>query len=217
MATRVKSKTPSKSDLTDSYVRYLLTKGEPPASVFVFAEENGISERQFYAHFSSFEALEVFVWTQMMEKTMDALRRDENFAGFSAREQLLSFYYTHLEILLTSRSYIVMKWPEVRKNIQLPTYLKGYKEQFMAFAKDVVERGIEKDEIKYRARLSERYDKAFWLQLAFLIDFWCRDNSSGFEQSDAAVEKVVNLTFQLLGESALDSAIDLAKFLWQNK
>jgi hypothetical protein len=35
--------------------------------------------------------------------------------------------------------------------------------------------------------------------------------------SDAAVEKAVNLSFQLLGESAIDGAIDLAKFLWQSK
>ena len=87
----------------------------------------------------------------------------------------------------------------------------------MDFAKDIVSEAIEKDEIKYRSMIAERYDQAFWFQLAFIVDYWCGDSSNGFEQSDAAVEKAVNLSFQLLGETALDGAIDFAKFLWQKK
>jgi hypothetical protein len=98
-----------------------------------------------------------------------------------------------------------------------PKQLEGYKKSFMTFAMEIVVEGIEKEEIKERQYISERYDKAFWLQLAFVVNYWIGDSSKDFEQSDAAVEKAVNLSFQLLGDSTLDSVVDFAKFLWQSK
>jgi ubiquinone biosynthesis protein COQ9 len=50
-----------------------------------------------------------------------------------------------------------------------------------------------------------------------VLRFWVKDDSKNFEQTDALIEKTVKLTFELLGESPLDSFIDLAKFLYQNK
>ena len=47
--------------------------------------------------------------------------------------------------------------------------------------------------------------------------FWKEDNSPGFEKTDAAIEKSVNLAFDLIGKGAVDSAIDFAKFMYQNK
>lgn len=51
----------------------------------------------------------------------------------------------------------------------------------------------------------------------FVVDYWIKDTSSGFEQTDAAIEKAVNLSFELLSESTLDRALDFVKFLWQSK
>ena len=51
----------------------------------------------------------------------------------------------------------------------------------------------------------------------FLLLFWKDDESPGFEKTDAAVEKSVNLAFDLIGKGAVDSFIDFAKFLYQSK
>jgi hypothetical protein len=53
--------------------------------------------------------------------------------------------------------------------------------------------------------------------MGFILLFWKEDDSAGFEKTDAAVEKSVNLAFDLIGKGAVDSAIDFAKFLYQNK
>ena len=37
-----------------------------------------------------------------------------------------------------------------------------------------------------------------------------------FEKTDEAVEKVVNLSFDLIGKGAVDSMLDFAKFMYQN-
>ncbi len=207
----------SEDSLMAAYIKALLTHGKAPASVFAFTDSLGIQESDFYKFFSSFEALEMAVWDDLMKRTLDTLNEDEKFASFSAREKLLAFYFTHLEVLKERRSYVAMKWPHIKTKPSTPKALKGYKDKFMNFANTVVEEGIEKRELKDRKRLSEQYDKAFWFQLLFIVGYWSEDSSKDFEMSDAAVEKAVNLTFQLLGESAIDGAIDLAKFLWQSK
>jgi hypothetical protein len=201
----------------DAYIRELLTAGKAPASVFAFTDKLGIAESEFYKFYSSFEALEMEVWNRLMISTIDTLHADEKFASFSAREKLLAFFYTHFEVLKDKRSYVAMRWPQNKMTTGTPKILKAYREAFMGFAQMVVEEALEKGEIKDRKRLSEQYDKAFWFQLVFVVGYWINDSSKDFEQSDAAVEKAVNLSFQLLGESALDSAIDFAKFIWQSK
>ncbi len=203
--------------LQNAYVKYVLTQQTEPTSVFSFAEMMGITESEFYKHYNSFESVEVAVWNELMSSTLARLKNDESYSAFSAREKLLAFFYTHLEVLLDRRSFVCKKWPDLKSSLRTPRAFEGYRNQFMEFAKEIVNEAIDKEEIKYRAMLSERYDKAFWFQLVFIVDYWRNDNSKDFEQSDAAVEKAVNLTFQLLGETALDGAIDFAKFLWQRK
>ncbi len=207
----------SKDDLQKAYIKYLLTHGERPKSVFAFADANGMEESEFYKVASSFEALEENIWTDFMGKTLASIKADKNFETFSAREKLLAFYYTHLEVLKERRSFVKMQWPKFKMQSKTPKQLEGYKKHFMQFAKEIVAEGIDKDEIKERAYISERYDKAFWLQLVFVVNYWADDKSSDFEQSDAAIEKAVNLSFQLLGDSTLDNVVDFARFLWQSK
>ncbi|UTW64668.1 hypothetical protein KFE98_08250 [bacterium SCSIO 12741] len=98
-----------------------------------------------------------------------------------------------------------------------PHWIGGYKEQFLEYAGSLLAEGMEQKEVKDRPLIGNQYHKGIWVQLLFVLDFWCKDNSAEFEQTDAAIEKAVNLTFQLLGESALDSMIDLAKFLMQSR
>jgi hypothetical protein len=51
--------------------------------------------------------------------------------------------------------------------------------------------------------------------------FWwfyvLKDDSKDFEKTDAAIEKSVQLSFELIGKGVLDVAIDFGKFLFQNR
>jgi hypothetical protein len=216
MATRTKTK-PDAESIRQAYISKLLTDGKPPHSIFAFAQELGLTESEFYSFFSSFESIEKGVWTEFMKRTLDTLQGDESFANFSTREKLLAFFYSHIEMLKAQRSYVSLRWPDARKPGPAVYWLKEYKDLYLRFAEDLVAEGIEKKEIKERAYLSERYAHAMWFQLLFVVDFWVKDRSEGFDNTDAAIEKAVNLLFQLLTESTLDSAIDLAKFLWQSR
>lgn len=216
MATKTKKKLKA-SDIVDAYFKYILIEGKQPASVFKFADDLGMTEAEFYNFFSSFEAIEKSVWEEMMVNTLTSLEKDSNYETFTAREKLLSFYFTHLEVLKARRSFIALRWPSFKSATKTPEALKAYKEHFLRFSKKIVVEGINGDEIKERQFISDRYNQAFWLQLIFVVDYWTKDTSTGFEQTDAAIEKAVNLSFELLSESTLDRALDFVKFLWQSK
>lgn len=212
-----KKAAPTATELAEAYVAKVLEHGSRPASVFKFAREQGISEGQFYEHFSSFEAVEAALWKGFMEQTLEGIRNDENFQAFTSREKLLAFYYAHIEVLKQQRSFVKFVWSEWKNPVQSPQALKAYREGFRNFVKEVVSEGLQSQEIKERPMLSERYDQAFWVQLIFVMNFWLNDTSAGFERTDAAIEKAVNLSFDLIGQTTLDSFIDFAKFVFQSR
>ncbi|MEM9052740.1 MAG: TetR family transcriptional regulator C-terminal domain-containing protein [Bacteroidota bacterium] len=217
MATKTRKTKITPAKIQEEYLRHVLTEGKQPNSVFKFADDLGITEAEFYTYFSSFDSIEKGIWEGLMAETLEAIENDSNFENFNAREKLLSFYYTHIEILKGKRSFIQLRWVGMKDVVKTPEALKSYRENFLKFAKRIVVQGINGDEIKERPFISERYDQAFWFQLAFVVDFWLKDSSEGFDQTDAAIEKAVNLSFELLSESSLDRAIDFVKFLWQTK
>ncbi len=219
MATKAKSTSAkwTKEKVRDAYIKTLLLEGKQPNSVFKFADDLGMPETTFYTFYTSFDAIENDVFKDMMAETINSVQSDKAYAEFSAQEKLLTFYYAHLQILLAKRSFVALKWPELKKRTTTPDWLKGYKEAFLTYARSIVGSGIQSDEIKDRPFIADRYDKAFWLQLMFVVDFWVKDTSAEFERTDAAIEKAVNLSFQLLGDTTIDSILDFAKFLWQSK
>lgn len=223
MATKASTKLKStsakwtKEKIRDAYIRTILLEGKQPNSVFRFTDDLGMPESKFYTFYSSFDAIENEVFKDMMSSTIESVTGDSGYAEFSAREKLLTFYYAHLEVLMEHRSLVAIKAPELRRKPTTPEWLKGYKEIFLNFARSIVGDAIQSEEIKERRFISDKYDKAFWFQLMFVIDFWIRDTSADFQNTDAAIEKAVNLSFQLLNDTTLDSIVDFAKFLWQSR
>ena len=95
--------------------------------------------------------------------------------------------------------------------------LKGMKSSYLDFIHGLMIEGNDTGEIPKRPFLSDRYKQGFWVQLLFILNFWKNDESKGFENTDAAIEKAVNLSLDLIEKGPLDSMIDFAKFLYQNR
>jgi hypothetical protein len=81
----------------------------------------------------------------------------------------------------------------------------------------VLSSGKDTGEVASRPYVDKKYPQLFWLHMGFILMFWKDDSSSGFENTDAAIEKSVNLAFDLIGKGTVDSVIDFAKFLYQTK
>lgn len=199
-----------------AYKDYVLNHGVEPPSVYKFASDLGVEEPIFYEYFSSFSNIKSQLWQGYIHNTISTLKKDKSYADYTVREKLLAFYYTLIEALKQDRSFVVHCLQGLKKTDITPDFLKKFKDQFNDYANELIGQGIENQEIKDRPVIGKRYHDAMWLQLLFVLNFWAKDTSHKFESTDAAVEKAVNLSFDLLGPGPLDTIVDFAKFLYQH-
>ncbi len=215
---RAKGKsTGTEAKIKSAYVDYLLNKGNQPSSIYKFCIDLGLKEDEFYNHYGSFDSIEKNIWKGFIDKAIGSLMADKSFADFSAREKLLSFYFTLAEVLKSNRSFALLQLKGHRKPEIVPTFLKEFKASFEDFVGTILTDGKSKGEVAERPYLDKRYPQLFWVHFGFLLLYWKEDDSRGFEQTDAFIEKSVNLAFDLISKGAFDSAIDFVKFLYQSK
>lgn len=203
-------------EIQSAYIDYVLTKGLKPASVYVFAKENNLSEEEFYNFYGSFEGIEESIWTNLCEKALSEVQNQEIWDQYSSREKTLAFFYALIELLKSKRSFVLYSLKQSGQTIGTPSILKGVKNLFESFASGLVDQGVESGELANRRFLTSKYKDALWIQFGVILNFWAKDNSAGFEKTDEAIEKGINVTFDLFGKSPLDSLFDYGKFMMNN-
>jgi hypothetical protein len=209
-----KTNTQQRDKIVAAYIDYVLTEGKDPASIYAFAKQLKISEPDFYTHFVQFKDIDLHIWTDAIDSTIETLKNSEEYANYSSREKILGLFYTLIMALNQNRSYFIYsignRKPLFKNN-------DGIKSKITEFAKEVIQEGLSGNEIEERKFISDRYHEAVWMNTLFILNFWMEDDSKEFAKTDAAIEKSVNLIMELMGKSALDSILDLGKFLVQNK
>ena len=208
--------------LKKSYIDYVLTHGEPPKSVYNFAKKLKITEDEFYKIYSSFSMIEKAVWEELTLSTLVEIREQEIWPRYSSREKILSFFYSYVEVLQSQRSFIIYTLKKHNKKLTTPDVLANVKPIFERFAEDTINEGLDSGELADRKFFSKHYKDALWVQFAFIIDFWTNDDSAGFEKTDEAIEKGINVTFDLFQRSPIDNLFEYGKFLsgstkWREK
>ncbi|MGY3054403.1 AcrR family transcriptional regulator [Pedobacter sp. UYEF25] len=204
------------NQIKESYIDYVLTHDEEPKSVYAFAKKLKITESSFYDHFTSFASIEKHVWVSLTAETIAKIKEQDIWAGFSSREKLLSFFYSYLENLKGERSFIIFSLKKNVSKFSTPASLSGTKPIFERFAEDVLTEGLETGELADRKFFAKRYKDALWIQFIFILNFWINDSSEGFEKTDEAIEKGINVTFDLFQRSPIDSLLEYGKFLSVN-
>lgn len=207
-----------KAKLIQEYIHYTLEHNNTPQSVYLFAKSVGISEQEFYNHFSGLETLEGEIYQTWFEEAMNKCTTSSPWNDYSAREKVLAVFYTFIETLKPNRSFVkFLKERDFKSLPKWPAYLNGLHHSFMNHVKPILNDGIASTEIAERKYIDTKYADGLWLNFLFVLKFWIDDTSPAFEKTDAAIEKSVNLAVDLMGKSALDAALDFGKFLFQNK
>ena len=204
------------AQIQDAYIDYVLTNNEEPKSVYVFAKQLGITEQEFYAFYSSFIAVEKAIWADLTTKAIAEIQQQEVWVNYISREKILAFFYAYIELLKTRRSFVVYSLKKSRTRISTPEVLDDVKTIFENFADNIIKEGLASGELADRRYLSKRYKDALWVQFGIILNFWINDNSSNFEKTDEAIERGVNVTFDLFQRSPLDNIIDYGKFITRN-
>jgi len=209
-----------KAEIISEYIRQTLENNEAPSSVYLFCKTLGMEEKAFYDHFSSLEALQDDIFNQWFLAVRDKVTSTEVYSSYSAREKLLAFFFAWFETLKEYRSYVNYQYQKHKGKGPSPmqlNFLNGMKRNFIEWAQQLMNEGMSTKEVEERKFISDKYGDAAWLNLLFVTDFWLKDKSSGFEKTDEAIERSVNLAFDLIGKSPLDSMIEFGKFLFQNR
>lgn len=199
-------------EIIERYRHCILETGSAPPSIFAFARDLDISERDFYENFGSFEGLEARIWEDMVRETIDGVESGPEWAGFSAHQKLLTFYFAFCEKVLDNRSFFLVRFPRLQQG-RPPASLSGMGAAFSEFAGRIIDEGLETGELASRGPLTNAYRMGFFGHFLSVIDFNLSDSSQGFERTDAYIEKSVRLAFDVVGTQALDSAFDLLRFL----
>jgi hypothetical protein len=206
----------TKESIQKAYIDYVLTEGEQPKSVYVFAKKQKMAEEEFYKVFGSFEAIEQSIWTDLAATAIAEIKGQQIWAEYSAREKALSFFYSFFELLKSKRSFATWSVKKIHKGFTTPTVFQGLKAEFEAMSIAILQEGIESSELADRKFFADRYKDALWVQFVFTLNFWINDISAGFEKTDEAIEKGVNVTFDLFQRSPIDNLLEYGKFLVNN-
>ena len=198
-----------------AYLDQLLQEQKRPSSVFHFMKSLNMKEATFYNHFSSFEALEKSIWLETFHETRKRIEADKVYETYSAREKILAFYYAWIEVLKQYRSFAQFVFHHDGVLEICPSSLGLMRKEFSGYVSELIAEGKASGEIADRPFVTDRYGKWLWPQMLFILKYWIKDVSVGFEKTDAAIEKSVNFSFDLMANNSIDSFIDLSKFIIQ--
>jgi AcrR family transcriptional regulator len=202
--------------ISDAYIDYVLTHNESPKSVYDFAKKLDITEAEFYNYFASFIAIEKSVWASLTLEAADKIKEQEIWPQYSSREKILSFFYSYIELLKTKRSFIIYSLKKHAKKLSAPEVLSAVKPIFENFAEDIIQEGLDSGELAQRKYFTKRYKDGLWMQFLFIVNFWSEDDSNDFEKTDEAIEKGINVLFDLFQRSPIDNLFEYGKFLARN-
>ena len=206
-----------KQKIISTYMNYVLDNGNPPTSIYAFAKELNIDEKEFYHYYSSFEQLASDIYVAFYEETIRLLMSEISYNELDARNELLAFYFTFFELLTNNRSYIMSTLKTQTLDFQSLKTLLPLKNKFKEYIKTLEIKTIDLKQKKLNTFKEKSIEEMACAQLLFTLKFWLEDTSPDFEKTDLFIEKSVNASFDILNITPLENIIDFGKFFFKEK
>ncbi len=208
----------TKEKLMECYSNFLLHEGKRPANIFLFTEQHGFSEADFYRFFASFNALEAEYMAYFFTESVAVIKKTKGYKNLSDKEKLLNLYFTFIENLTLNRSLVLVLLGTdlIERGKKLKKLHRAHRSYVQTLnLKDwKISEKLPKSlqNIKHQSK-----EHLLWLHLVSILKFWKEDTSTDFEKTDLYIEKTIDTGFELVENPILDKFIDLGKFLWQEK
>ena len=148
---------------------------------------------------------------------MNLAQKSEGYEVLSAKDKMLTFFYTFFEILTANRSYVLFIIQEHRDMLKNLSQLKGLRSHVKKFASQLIEESNNEKQLNILKHPVKIFSEGAWLQTLLLLKFWKEDTSPSFEKTDVMIEKSVRAIFDVFETTPLESVLDLGKFLWKEK
>lgn len=217
MATKTEAKKITDDAIIAMYMEYVLEHEMVPKSIFKFCKSNKIKEEDFYAHFGSVETLQHRIWEKFYENTQKLMNDNKEYASFSNKDKMLTFFFSMFELLTMNRSYVLFALRDHKNMLRDSGQLKGLRHNIKDFATVLINEANQAKNYKLTKRNPTIFSEGAWIQFLFLLKFWMEDASAGFEKTDVVIEKSVTTIFDVFENTPLDSLLDFGKFLYKEK
>lgn len=159
------------------------------------------------------DVLREHIWEIWLAETIDILNTDPVYESYNTYEKLAAFYFTFFQHISDYQKYVELLFDANDLLQIIPSCLKSAKHKFLNIYKQIIQEGLEKEEIESRKVLDGFNHHLIWLQTVYLIKHWSSDASENNINTDAAIEKTTNLIADLLGRNLFDSGFDMVKFM----
>ena len=178
------------------------------------AQGLGITPDELRAQHPHREGLDQAAWRDMLALSIARAQAEPVYAEYTARERMLSFYFTLMEQLKQDRGYALPHLRDLGVLDVSPGFLADFWPLYEGFVTQVLREGMDAGEIPRRIWISDQYAKVHYLQTLFVLRAWAADTTPDGTETDSAIEKAVNLGFDVMERNFLDSAWDFGKYLW---
>lgn len=215
MATKTKKNPITDDKIIAHYMNHVLEHETRPKSIYKFCKENGIKEEEYYQFFGSFDTLRQAIWTKFYDNTISLLHKNKEYATYGNKNKMLSFFFSFFELLTLNRSYVLFTLKEHNNQLENLAQLKELRKKVKEFSAELVEKANENKTLKITKQSPKIFSEGAWVQFLFLLRFWMKDSSPGFEKTDMAIEKSVTTIFDVFDNTPLDSIVDFGKFLYK--
>ena len=197
------------------YIGFYEQYGRFPEDAAEFTTHLGLEENDFLKKFNPLGSLKAFIWEGYFDDALKASQEDRQFENYSAREVYLSLFYNLIR-KLDEHGEMNRKMVSFSKSLpSVPRELRLLKKSADSFFEQMIEVGQESGEIASRSLVNFQYKKWCWWGMLFIIFFWKNDKSDQSESTDAAIDKVAHLVFDMLNPNAMDSSLEFFTFLFK--
>lgn len=206
-----------RTEIINSYMLWVNEHESEPQSVFKFCQENEFSESEFYDNFSDLQSVKEEILAEIWVQSVNSLSEQEFYTESNANEKLLSVMYGFFENLKTNRSYLAQAFKGWKNPTEPIHSLSPWRKEFLKYI-DSIDLGSMSIGVEIIDKNTKKVNSnALFANALFVFHFWLNDKSKGFEKTDACIEKLFVLSFDLMQNDTLKKAIDLGKFLFQAK
>ena len=203
-----------KDEILKAYSNFVLEKNRRPESVYSFTKSVEIEENEFYNHFSVFEELEQEIINSFVQNAVYLSTKEQKKDSEGPKESLLTFYFTLAEVLKANRSLVKFILPLEKGELMRFRSLKLGKRTFLKFVDSLQVDALALSFIPNEKFRDNAIASGAWLQFCSIVLYWLKDDSKGFEKTDLFIEKSLRLSFDLTESRAVESFIDLGKFMF---
>lgn len=201
--------------IIEGFIDHVNEIGENPKSVAHLCKSLKIQESDFYEHFSDIDQIEAHIPKKIWEDTLHSLSQQEFYANSTEQEKVLSVMYGFFENAKSYRSYLLLKYKNQHNPLEKLKNMDLFRKSVMDYFQSLnLETALPKLGMPMMDKMGDKaVSITLYSNFVFIFNFWLNDKSSQFEKTDALIEKVFTLSFDLMDPTVLNKVLDLGKFL----